>query len=136
MMPQCHSCGRFCRPVAWKMIYSGALPEPQEELYRCADVETQKAPAPSTKPDAGNGWDRLLFGWRSQRAHTVIVAHDQREVGDQRADDLRRRARHRQQRGLGRQRRRRAWNLHRNGHLDLLNDDARGRGTAGEQQRE
>ena len=36
MMPKCHDCGKFCRPVAWKMIYSGALPEPQEEIYKCA----------------------------------------------------------------------------------------------------
>ena len=35
-MPKCHDCGRFCRPVAWKMIYSGSLPEPQEEIYKCA----------------------------------------------------------------------------------------------------
>ena len=35
-IPKCHDCGRFCRPVAWKMIYSGSLPEPQEEIYRCA----------------------------------------------------------------------------------------------------
>ena len=35
-MPKCHDCGRFCHPVAWKMIYSGVLPEPQEEIYRCA----------------------------------------------------------------------------------------------------
>jgi len=35
-MPKCHDCGKFCRPVEWKMIYSGALPEPQEEIYRCA----------------------------------------------------------------------------------------------------
>lgn len=35
-MPKCHDCGKFCRPVEWKMIYSGALPEPQEEIYKCA----------------------------------------------------------------------------------------------------
>lgn len=35
-MPKCHNCGRFCRPVEWKMIYSGVLPEPQEEIYKCA----------------------------------------------------------------------------------------------------
>lgn len=35
-MPKCHDCGRFCHPVEWKMIYSGVLPEPQEEIYLCA----------------------------------------------------------------------------------------------------
>jgi hypothetical protein len=35
-MPKCYNCGKFCRPVEWKMIYSGALPEPQEEIYKCA----------------------------------------------------------------------------------------------------
>ena len=35
-MPKCHDCGRFCKPVVWKMIYSGVLPEPQEEIYKCA----------------------------------------------------------------------------------------------------
>lgn len=35
-MPKCHDCGRFCRPVEWQMIYSGALPEPYEEIYKCA----------------------------------------------------------------------------------------------------
>lgn len=35
-MPKCHDCGKFCRPVEWQMIYSGALPEPQEEIYKCA----------------------------------------------------------------------------------------------------
>ena len=32
-MPKCHDCGKFCHPVEWKIIYSGALPEPQEEIY-------------------------------------------------------------------------------------------------------
>jgi|GEM_PF-2724224 len=35
-MPKCRDCGKFCRPVEWKMVYSGALPEPQEEIYKCA----------------------------------------------------------------------------------------------------
>lgn len=35
-MPKCHDCGKFCQPVEWQMIYSGALPEPQEEIYKCA----------------------------------------------------------------------------------------------------
>jgi len=34
-MPKCHDCGRFCHPVEWKMLYSGALPEPSEEIYKC-----------------------------------------------------------------------------------------------------
>jgi len=35
-LPRCRDCGRFCRPAEWKMIYSGVLPEPQEEVYKCA----------------------------------------------------------------------------------------------------
>ncbi len=35
-MPKCHRCGKFCRPAEWKMIYSGALLEPYEEIYKCA----------------------------------------------------------------------------------------------------
>jgi hypothetical protein len=35
-MPKCHNCGRFCKPVQWKMIYSGMLPEPEGEIYKCA----------------------------------------------------------------------------------------------------
>ena len=35
-MPRCRDCGKFCHPVEWKIIYSGSLPEPQEEIYRCA----------------------------------------------------------------------------------------------------
>lgn len=36
MLPKCHDCGRFCKPVEWKMIYSGAILTPQEEIYKCA----------------------------------------------------------------------------------------------------
>lgn len=31
-----NDCGKFCRPAEWKMIYSGLIPEPQEEIYKCA----------------------------------------------------------------------------------------------------
>jgi len=53
-MPKCHDCGKFCRPVEWQMIYSGALPEPQEEIYKCAKcVEKHGSFQPQTgiKPE-------------------------------------------------------------------------------------
>jgi len=57
-MPKCHDCGRFCHPVEWKMIYSGALPEPQEEIYKCAScVERHGSFRPQTgiKPEHSCG---------------------------------------------------------------------------------
>jgi hypothetical protein len=35
-LPKCHTCGKFCYPVEWKMVYSGVIPEPQEEIFLCA----------------------------------------------------------------------------------------------------
>lgn len=49
-MPKCHDCGEFCRPVEWKMIYSGALPEPQEEIFLCAPCVEKRG---SFVPQAG-----------------------------------------------------------------------------------
>ena len=49
-MPNCHDCGKFCRPAEWKMIYSGALPEPQEEIYKCAACVEKNG---SFRPQAG-----------------------------------------------------------------------------------
>jgi hypothetical protein len=49
-MPKCRDCGRFCRPVEWKMIYSGVLPEPQEEIYKCSACVTKNG---SFKPQHG-----------------------------------------------------------------------------------
>ena len=57
-MPKCHDCGRFCRPVEWKMIYSGVLPEPQEEIYKCAPcVEKHGSfvPQAGIKPECSCG---------------------------------------------------------------------------------
>ncbi len=34
-MPRCFNCGKFCHPAAWKMVYSGAVPMPDHEIYRC-----------------------------------------------------------------------------------------------------
>lgn len=34
--PRCIDCGKFCKPVEWKMIYSGILPEPDHEIFKCA----------------------------------------------------------------------------------------------------
>lgn len=57
-MPKCHDCGRFCRPVEWKMIYSGALLEPQEEIYKCAacaDKHGSFVPQNGIKPECSCG---------------------------------------------------------------------------------
>ena len=57
-MPKCHDCGRFCRPVEWKMIYSGSLPEPQEEIYKCAACAEKNgsfAPQHGIKPEFSCG---------------------------------------------------------------------------------
>lgn len=41
MLPKCDRCGQFCVPAEWKIIYSGVIPEPDHERYRCARcVET------------------------------------------------------------------------------------------------
>lgn len=56
--PKCHDCGKFCRPVQWKMLYSGALPEPQEEIFKCAGcVEKHGSfePQPGIKPEHSCG---------------------------------------------------------------------------------
>lgn len=50
IMPKCHDCGKFCHPVEWKMIYSGALLEPQEEIYKCAPCVEKHG---SFKPQTG-----------------------------------------------------------------------------------
>lgn len=57
-MPKCHDCGKFCRPVEWQMIYSGALPEPQEEIYKCAGCVEKNGsfePQPGIKPECSCG---------------------------------------------------------------------------------
>ena len=57
-MPKCHSCGKFCRPVEWKMIYSGALPMPQEEIFlcaKCADERGSFVPQAGFKPEYSCG---------------------------------------------------------------------------------
>lgn len=55
---RCNCCGRFCIPVEWKLIYSGALPEPHAEIYRCAKcVESKGAfqPQAGIKPEYSCG---------------------------------------------------------------------------------
>ena len=57
-MPKCHDCGKFCRPVEWQMIYSGVLPEPQEEIYKCAACAEKRGsfePQPGIKPEHSCG---------------------------------------------------------------------------------
>jgi len=57
-MPKCHDCGKFCRPVEWKMIYSGVLLEPQEEIYKCAPCVKKHGsfyPQSGIKPECSCG---------------------------------------------------------------------------------
>ena len=57
-MPKCHDCGKFCHPVEWKIIYSGALPEPQEEIYKCAGCAEKNGsfqPQEGIKPECSCG---------------------------------------------------------------------------------
>lgn len=57
-MPKCHDCGKFCRPVEWQMIYSCALPEPQEEIYKCASCVEKNGsfvPQSGIKPEHSCG---------------------------------------------------------------------------------
>jgi len=66
-MPKCHDCGKFCRPVEWQMIYSGALPEPQEEIYKCTScVERHGSfePQPGIKPEHSCGHLTHNANWR------------------------------------------------------------------------
>ncbi len=57
-VPKCRDCGKFCRPVEWQMIYSGALPEPQEEIYKCASCAEKNGsfvPQSGIKPEHSCG---------------------------------------------------------------------------------
>ena len=65
-MPKCHDCGQFCHPVEWKIIYSGALPEPQEEIYKCAGCAEKNAfqPQEGIKPECSCG--RLTHNAQAQ----------------------------------------------------------------------
>jgi hypothetical protein len=43
--PRCCDCGRFFSGTyAWKMVYSGVLPEPYDEIYRCSRCLESKGP--------------------------------------------------------------------------------------------
>lgn len=69
MTPKCRDCGKLCRPVEWKMIYSGALPEPQEEIYKCAAcVEKHGSfiPQHGIKPEYSCGHFRARMGYEAQ----------------------------------------------------------------------
>ncbi len=49
---------KFCRPVEWQMIYSCALPEPQEEIYKCASCVEKNGsfvPQSGIKPEHSCG---------------------------------------------------------------------------------
>jgi hypothetical protein len=46
-MMNCSSCGRFFKfqpGVAWRMVYSGAIPMPDEEIYRCVACVEKHGP--------------------------------------------------------------------------------------------
>jgi hypothetical protein len=43
-MVKCHECGKFCKPAAWQMIYSGAIPMPDHEIYKCSDCLAARGP--------------------------------------------------------------------------------------------
>jgi hypothetical protein len=72
-MPKCHDCGRFCRPVEWKMIYSGVLPEPQEEIYKCATCAEKHGsfmPQHGIKPECSCG--SLTHNVQAQRPEAAL----------------------------------------------------------------
>lgn len=57
-VPKCHDCGKFCRPVEWKMLYSGVIPEPHEEIYLCAACSEKNGhfqPQPGIRPECSCG---------------------------------------------------------------------------------
>jgi hypothetical protein len=57
-MPKCCDCGKFCGPVEWKMIYSGAIPEPDKEIYKCAACVSKNGsfvPQDGIKPEFSCG---------------------------------------------------------------------------------
>jgi hypothetical protein len=59
--PNCNTCGRFftmIAGVAWKMVYSGFPPEPDHEIYRCADCVAKVgefSPSAGIKPEFSCG---------------------------------------------------------------------------------
>ena len=57
--PRCATCGRFFKEAgAWKMIYSGALPTPDHEIYRCRPCFEKVgpfAPDPRIRPEFSCG---------------------------------------------------------------------------------
>lgn len=59
MLPNCSDCGRFCRPVAWKMIYSGGpIPMPDREIVKCSSCFTTNGayrPQHGIKPEFSCG---------------------------------------------------------------------------------
>jgi len=58
---RCECCGRFFRyepGCAWKMVYSGVIPEPDHELYRCrrcVEAVGPFDPDPRIKPECSCG---------------------------------------------------------------------------------
>lgn len=57
--PRCCDCGRFFSgDYAWKMVYSGVLPEPDHEVFRCSrclDAKGGFMPDPRIKPEFSCG---------------------------------------------------------------------------------
>ena len=57
-IPQCARCGKFCRPAAWKMVYSGAIPTPDHEAYlckKCLETSGPFIPQAGIKPEFSCG---------------------------------------------------------------------------------
>ena len=81
-MPKCHDCGQFCHPVEWKIIYSGALPEPQEEIYKCAGCAEKNGsfqPQEGIKPECSCG--RLTHNAGVQRRPAPMQREPQDGLG-------------------------------------------------------
>ena len=60
-LPNCDVCGRFmrCDPGAsWAMRFSGAIPTPDREAFRCVRCTTEHGPIPAShrvKPEMTSG---------------------------------------------------------------------------------
>ena len=63
---KCARCGRFHRGgygTAWKMVYSGVIPEPDHEITSCAECVAlwgPFTPDPRIKPECSCGVIRTL----------------------------------------------------------------------------
>lgn len=59
MTPQCNDCGRWCRPVMWKVFYNGVPLEPDREIFLCAKCLERNGPFvldPRIRPEHSTGY--------------------------------------------------------------------------------